>query len=49
MKFTIKGWILHLEWDNSGYTYRMGDERLESSPTERELRVLVDGKLNLSR
>lgn len=28
--------ILHGDWGNSVYTYRLGDERLESSSTERE-------------
>lgn len=32
---------------NLGCTYKMGDERLESSPVERYLGV--DGKLNMSK
>jgi len=28
---------LHLGWASPGYAYKLGDERLESSPTERDL------------
>ena len=38
---------MHLEHANSGYTYRVGEERLESSPEKRHLGVVVGGKLNL--
>lgn len=41
--------ILHLEWGNSACTYRLGYKRLESSPIERDLGVLADGKLDLSQ
>ena len=44
-----KCWILHLGWGNPGYTYKSGDERLESSPMERDLGVWVDGELNRSQ
>ena len=29
--------ILHLGRGNHGYTYKLGDERLESSPAERDV------------
>ena len=50
MKFNrSKCQILHLGLDNPGYMYRSGDKRLEGSPTERDLRVLVDSRLNISQ
>jgi len=41
--------ILHLGWGNPGYTYKLGDKRLESSPTERDVGVWIDGKLHGSQ
>ncbi|KAJ7403007.1 hypothetical protein BTVI_81466 [Pitangus sulphuratus] len=38
--------IFHLGQGNPLRTYRLRDERLESSPTERDLGVLTEGKLN---
>ncbi|KAK4829956.1 hypothetical protein QYF61_008087 [Mycteria americana] len=50
MKFNkTQCWILHLRQGNPGYKYKLGDERLESSPVERDLGVWVDGKLNMSQ
>ncbi|KAJ7411434.1 hypothetical protein BTVI_49899 [Pitangus sulphuratus] len=44
-----KSRILHLGWGNQGCTYRMGNEMLESSAAERDLGVVVSGKLNMSQ
>ena len=41
--------ILHLGQGNPGYTYKLGDKRLKSSPAEREQGLWVDGKLNESQ
>jgi len=49
MKFNkSESQILHLQQGNPGYTHKLRDERLESSPTERDLGVWVDGQLNRS-
>ncbi|XP_019469127.2 CUB and sushi domain-containing protein 1 [Meleagris gallopavo] len=41
--------ILYLGWDNPGYMYRLEDEKLESSPEEKNLEILNDGKFSMSQ
>ncbi|GAB0194502.1 mitochondrial enolase superfamily member 1 [Grus japonensis] len=41
--------ILHLGRGSPVYTYRLGDETLETSHAERGLGVLVDSKLKMSQ
>ena len=40
---------MYLGHSSPGYTYRLGNKRLESSLVERDIRVLVNGKLNMSQ
>lgn len=41
--------ILQLGRGNPGYTYRLGDEMLENSTTEKDMEVLINNKLNMSQ
>ena len=41
--------ILQLGQHIPGYGYRLGNERLKSRPVERDLRVLVNSKMNMSQ
>jgi len=40
--------VLHLDHNSLHYQYELGDKSVEHSLAEKDLRVLVDGRLDMS-
>lgn len=40
--------MLHLGWGNHRHKHGLGDTWIENSFEEKDLQILVDGKLNMS-
>ncbi|PKU40666.1 rna-directed dna polymerase from mobile element jockey-like [Limosa lapponica baueri] len=50
MKFNKVKWrVLHLDLSNSWHQYRLEDEGFETNPAEKDFRVRVNEKLNMSQ
>ncbi|KAJ7419758.1 hypothetical protein BTVI_24241 [Pitangus sulphuratus] len=48
MKFNkTKCKVLHLDWGNHQYQYRMSDEWIQTSPVEKDWGIMVDEKLDM--
>ena len=41
--------VLHLDWGNPRYVYRLEEELIESSSMEKDFRVPVDDKVNVNQ
>jgi len=41
--------VLHLGWGNPRYAYSLGEELLDSSPVEKDLRLVMDKKLHMKK
>jgi len=48
MKFNKNNYEI-LGWSNAKHRYRLGDDCLEGSSTERDLGALIDSRLNMSQ